>query len=78
MQTLKTLFCRPEFQAFAAGLAMLIFSWPVVTILAPVRSAVVFYYFFASWGLVIVLLLLVAISHRPSDSKMARESEPKE
>ncbi len=78
MQTLKILFRKLEFQAFIAGLAFMIFSWPILTILEPMRNGLVFYYFFVAWGLVIVCLLLIAISHRPLDSGMAPKSEPRD
>lgn len=64
MQTFKTCFRKPEFQALVACLALLFFSWPILTILEPMRNGFVFYYFFVVWGVVIGFLLLIAISHR--------------
>jgi hypothetical protein len=78
MQTLKKCFCKPAFQAFVTGLVLLMFSWPIITILEPMRSGEVFYYFFTAWGLVIFFLLLIAISHRQLDSEIASESESKD
>jgi hypothetical protein len=78
MQKFKRLFRKPEFQAFIACLVLLIFSWPMMTILEPMRNGVVFYYFFVAWGLVIVLLMLIAISHRQLESGKTSASEPKD
>jgi hypothetical protein len=75
MQRFKTLFRKPELQAFFACLVFLIFSWPILTILEPTRNGFVFFYLFAAWGLVIVLLLLIAISHRKMESGQSSESE---
>lgn len=78
MQKFKILFRKPEFQAFIACLVLLIFSWPILTILEPMRNGFVFYYLFVAWGFMIVFLLLIAISHRQLDSGMDSESEPKD
>jgi hypothetical protein len=78
MQKFKRLFRKPEFHAFIACLVLLIFSWPMMTILEPMRNGVVFYYFFVAWGLVIVLLMLIAISHRQLESGKTSASEPKD
>ena len=64
MQNFKLLFRKPEFQTFIACLVLLIFSWPILTILEPIENGFVFYYFFVAWDVVIVFLLLIAISHR--------------
>ncbi len=76
MGRLKTLFGKPEFQAFIACLVLLIFSWPLLTILEPMRNGFVFYYFFVAWGFVILILLLIAISHRRPGSGQSDESGP--
>lgn len=76
MGRLKTLFRKPEFQAFIACLVLLIFSWPILTILEPMRNGFVFYYFFVAWGFIIFILLLIAISHRRPGSGQTDESEP--
>lgn len=78
MKKSKTLFCKPEFQAFIACLVIFVFSWPILTILEPMRNGFVFYYFFVAWGIVIVFLMLIAIDHRQLASGKASESEPKE
>jgi uncharacterized membrane protein len=75
MQRFKTLFRKPEFQAFIACLVFLIFSWPILTILESTRNGFVFFYLFVAWGIVIVILLLIAISHRKSESEQTSESE---
>lgn len=76
MGRLKTLFRKPEFQAFIACLVLLVFSWPLLTIFEPMRTGFVFFYFFVAWGLVIFLLLMIAISHRRTESEQTDESEP--
>jgi Na+/melibiose symporter-like transporter len=75
MQRFKTLFRKPEFHAFIACLILLIFSWPILTILEPTKNRFVFFYLFATWGLVIILLLLIAISHRKLGSEQSSKSE---
>jgi hypothetical protein len=75
MQKFKTFFRKPDLHVFIACLALLIFSWPTLTILESTRNSFVFFYLFGAWGFVIVLLLLIAISHRNEESKQAAESE---
>jgi hypothetical protein len=75
MQKFKTLFRKPELQRFVACLVLLIFSWPILTILESTGHGFVFFYLFGAWGVVIVLLLLIAVSHRKSGSEQAAESE---
>jgi hypothetical protein len=74
MQKFKALFRKSDWHTFIACLVLLIFSWPILTILESTRSSVVFFYLFGAWGLVIVLLLVIAISHRNGGSEQA-ESE---
>jgi hypothetical protein len=75
MQKFKPLFRKPDFHAFVACLALLIFSWPILTILESIRSSFVFFYLFGAWGFVIVLLMLIAISHRDGRSEHAAQSK---
>jgi hypothetical protein len=78
MQKLKILFCEPEFQAFIACLVLVIFSWPILTILESMRNGFVFYYFFVAWVIVIIFLMLIAIGHRLLESGKTSDSEPKD
>lgn len=76
MQRFKALFRKPELHTFIACLVLLIFGWPLLTILEPTRNGFVFSYFFTAWGFAIVLLLLIAISHRHRQSEQTTRSEP--
>lgn len=78
MKRFKALFRKPELHAFIACLILLIFSWPILTILESTQNGIVFFYLFASWGLVIALLFLIAISHRKLESEQTNQSEPEE
>jgi Na+/melibiose symporter-like transporter len=64
MQKFKAHFRKSGLPTFIACLVLLIFSWPILTILESTRSSFVFFYLFGAWGVVIILLLLIAISHR--------------
>ena len=76
MQRFKALFRKTELHAFIACLVLLIFSWPILTIIEPMRNGFVFFYLFAAWGLVIILLLMIAISYRGSGSERSAKSDP--
>jgi hypothetical protein len=74
MQKFKTLFRKSDLHTFIACLVLLIFSWPILTILESTHSSFVFFYLFGAWGLVIVLLLLITIGIRYKGSEQT-ESE---
>ena len=76
MNRLKTLFRKPELEAFIAFLSIGIFSWPILTILETTRNGFIFFYFFAAWGFMILLLFLISISHKKPESEQAPEYEP--
>ncbi len=73
MQRFIALFCKPEWHAFIACLVLLLFSWPILTILETPAKGFVFFYFFTAWGLVILVSLLVAVCHQKSFSDQNAE-----
>ena len=76
MNRFKILFRKPELHAFIACLILMLFGWPILTILETTRKGFIFFYLFVCWGLVIVILFLIAISHQELEQGI--ESEPEE
>lgn len=64
MENLRNLFRKPELHAFICCLALVLFTWPLMTIVEEKRDGSIFVYLFLAWGFIIGLLMLIAASHR--------------
>jgi len=77
MERFKNLLKKPELHLFVFCLALVLLSWPLITIANETISAGIFIYLFLVWCIMVLLLFLIAIGHniRGLDETKGRKKE---
>ncbi|MGE5707296.1 MAG: hypothetical protein ACM3YO_03105 [Bacteroidota bacterium] len=64
----KNQFGQPGFQVWLFLLCLLLFNWPILSIIPPARQDWLYGYLFSVWGMIIFLLFLVSRSLGDDDA----------